>query len=268
VTTCLNCRTAGRVGQVSTLLTNFNQLRIILDKINMSYIRLLIIIVLNFVLSIANAQDSLQNNLALVEGVISDFDQNVKVGEIILFENIATNDIHQTVSNDSGAFNIELPYSQTYLIKIKGFNDAQNYIELNIPALKEEQSVVVYNVNIQFEPPKLFTLDMVYFEFGTSSLTKESFSEMEELLEFMKRKKLTVIEIAGHTDDVGEPEENLILSQKRAESVRSYLISNGIEAARVIARGYGEEQPIATNDTIEGRQMNRRTEVRILKEIN
>ena len=234
----------------------------------MSYIRLLIIIALNFVLSFANAQDSLQNNLALVEGVIRDFDQNVKVGEVILFENTLTKDIQQTISNDSGVFNIELPYAQSYMIKIKGFNDAQNYIELNIPPLKEEQSVVVYKVNIQFELPKLFTLDRVQFEFGKSSLTRESLSEMEELLEFMKRKKLTVIEIAGHTDDVGESEENLILSQERAESVRSYLIANGIEAARVVAKGYGEEQPIATNETIEGRQINRRTEVRIIKETN
>lgn len=234
----------------------------------MTNIRLPIIIALNFVLSFTNAQDSLQNKYALVEGVIRDFEQNVKVGEFILFENTLTKGIQQTISNDSGVFNIELPYGQSYLIKIKGFNDAQNYIELNIPALKEEQSRVVYKVNIQFEPPKQFTLDRVYFEFGKSSLTKESFAEMEELLEFMQRKKLTIIEIAGHTDDVGEPEENLILSQKRAESVRSYLISHGIEAVRVIAKGYGEEQPIATNDTIEGRQINRRTEVRIIKEIN
>jgi outer membrane protein OmpA-like peptidoglycan-associated protein len=84
----------------------------------------------------------------------------------------------------------------------------------------------------------------------------------------MKRKKLAVIEIAGHTDDVGEPAANLILSQKRAESVRNYLISNGIKAERVIAKGYGEEQPIAANDTSEGRQINRRTEVRIVKELN
>lgn len=234
----------------------------------MSYIRLPILIVLNFVLSFSSAQDSLQNKFALVEGVIGDFEQNVKVGEVILFENIITKDLFQTVSNDSGVFNIELPYSQSYLIKIKGFNDAQNYIELNIPALKKEQSRVVYKVDIQFVPPKQFTLDRVHFEFGKSSLTKESFAEMEELLEFMKRKKLTVIEIAGHTDNVGEPAENLILSQKRAESVQGYLISNGIEAERIIAKGYGEEQPIATNDTSEGRQINRRTEVRIINDLN
>ena len=232
----------------------------------MIYIRLITVIALNLVFHFSTAQDSIQHNFALVQGIISDFDQKVKVGEVILFENTATKVIHQTVSNDSGEFHIELPYSQNYLIKIKGFNDEQNYLELNIPALPQTQSRVVYKVNIQFEPPKLFTLDRVHFEFGKTSPTKESYSEMEELLEFMKRKKLTAIEIAGHTDNVGEPAQNLILSQKRAESVRNYLISNGIESKRIIAKGYGEEQPIATNDTVEGRQMNRRTEVRIIKE--
>lgn len=231
----------------------------------MFYIRLTIIIVLNLVLNFSRAQDSLQNNFALVEGKITDFEQNIKVGEIILFENIITKAIHQTVSNDSGAFNMELPYAQSYLIKIKEFNDAQNYIELNIAALKESQSRVVYNVDIQFVPPKEFTLDRVNFEFGKSSLTEDSFAEMKELLEFMRRKKFTVIEIAGHTDNVGEAEDNLILSQKRAESVRNYLIDNGIESIRVFAKGYGESQPIATNDTSDGRQENRRTEVRIMK---
>lgn len=234
----------------------------------MFYIRLTIIIALNFILNFSRAQDSLQNNFALVEGIISDFDQNVIAGEIILFENTMTKAVVQTVSNDSGAFNIELAYGQNYLIKIKGFNAAQNYIELNIPALKKEQSMMVYRVNIQLEPPKQFTLDRVSFESAKSSLTEDSFAEMKELLEFMRRKKLTVIEIAGHTDSIGEPEENLLLSQQRAESVRSYLITNGIEPIRVSAKGYGETQPIATNHTSEGRQKNRRTEVRIKNELN
>ena len=234
----------------------------------MFYIRLTIVISLCLILNYSRAQDSIQNNLALVQGIITDFDQKVKVGEVILFENTTTKVIHQTASNDSGKFYIELPYSQDYLIKIKGFNDAQNYIELNIPPLPQTQSRVVYKVNIQSEPPKLFTLDRVHFDFGKTSPTKESYSEMEELLEFMNRKKLTAIEIAGHTDNVGEPEKNLILSQKRAESVQDYLVSNGIESIRIIAKGYGEEQPIATNDTVEGRKTNRRTEVRIIQDKN
>jgi len=74
-----------------------------------------------------------------------------------------------------------------------------------------------------------------------------------------------VIEISGHTDDVGDDALNLELSQKRAESVRNYLIKNGIASNRVTAKGYGETQPIADNSTPEGKAKNRRTEVKILK---
>ena len=232
----------------------------------MFYIRLITVLALSLVLNYSRAQDSLQIKYALVQGIISDFDKKAIVGEVILFENTATNEVHQTVSIDSDVFSIELPYSENYLIKIKGFKDAQNYLELNIPALKEGYSTMVYKVDLQYKPPKLFTLDRVHFDSGKISPTKESYSEMKELLEFMGRKKLTLIEIAGHTDNVGEPEENLILSLKRAQSIRVYLVSNGIESERIIAKGYGEEQPVATNDTVQGRKENRRTEVRIIKE--
>ena len=255
------------VGALGTVFLAIGGLFFIIGmRLNMFYIRLITVLALSLVLNYSRAQDSLQIKYALVQGIISDFDKKAIVGEVILFENTATNEVHQTVSIDSGVFSIELPYSENYLIKIKGFKDAQNYLELNIPALKEGYSTMVYKVDLQYKPPKLFTLDRVHFDSGKISPTKESYSEMKELLEFMERKKLTLIEIAGHTDNVGEPEENLILSLKRAQSIRVYLVSNGIESERIIAKGYGEEQPVATNDTVQGRKENRRTEVRITKE--
>ena len=74
------------------------------------------------------------------------------------------------------------------------------------------------------------------------------------------------IEISGHTDDVGKEEYNRGLSQARAESVRDYLLGRGIAPDRVVARGYGESRPVADNATEEGRRINRRTEVKILRE--
>jgi outer membrane protein OmpA-like peptidoglycan-associated protein len=72
------------------------------------------------------------------------------------------------------------------------------------------------------------------------------------------------IEISGHTDNVGSNLYNQQLSEDRAKSVVEYLIDNGIDAGRLTYAGYGEEQPIATNETEEGRQMNRRTEFKVL----
>ena len=72
------------------------------------------------------------------------------------------------------------------------------------------------------------------------------------------------IEISSHTDSKGANDYNFKLSDNRAKSVVDYLISKGISSARLVYKGYGEEKPISTNDTDEGRQLNRRTEFKIL----
>ena len=74
------------------------------------------------------------------------------------------------------------------------------------------------------------------------------------------------VEAQGHTDSQGSDAYNLRLSQQRAESVREYLVSQGVEPGRITARGYGESQPIASNDTADGRATNRRVTLRIIGE--
>ena len=78
----------------------------------------------------------------------------------------------------------------------------------------------------------------------------------------MKGKIGEKIEIGGHTDSSGIEEKNVILSQQRADAIKEYLVKNGIPADEIIARGYGSTQPIADNQTPEGKQKNRRIEVR------
>jgi OmpA-OmpF porin, OOP family len=76
----------------------------------------------------------------------------------------------------------------------------------------------------------------------------------------MTHKKSARIEVSGHTDNVGKKKDNKRLSQKRADAVRAYLVSKGIDASRIDTIGYGDERPIAPNDTDQGRQKNRRIE--------
>lgn len=102
----------------------------------------------------------------------------------------------------------------------------------------------------------------IYFNTGSAELRPESEQELDRLVEIMRNSTLSV-EIGGHTDNTGTASGNQSLSQRRAESVRAYVVEAGIPAARITARGYGQEDPIATNDTEEGRQMNRRVEVKI-----
>ena len=211
-------------------------------------------------------QQSDSTTKAPVQVIVTDFENNPVEGEQIIFEGLNSKINYKGVSNSEGQFEIFLKGGETYLIKLKSIGEAKNYNSFEIPVLGNNESYGKTVLTIQFEQPKIFTLDNVEFEFGKSSLTEESYTELEELTEYMKLKEDLVIEIAGHTDNVGDEESNLKLSEARAAAVRDYLISQGISAERILAKGYGESQPIAPNTTTEGRQRNRRTEVRILSE--
>jgi outer membrane protein OmpA-like peptidoglycan-associated protein len=108
-------------------------------------------------------------------------------------------------------------------------------------------------------------LENVFFDFDRADLKAESFTELDLLFGIMHDNPDLRIKIDGHTDNVGGYEYNMDLSQRRAKAVFNYLVSKGIEKDRIEFRGYGDSQPVATNETKEGRSANRRTEVTLLE---
>ena len=103
----------------------------------------------------------------------------------------------------------------------------------------------------------------IQFETGKAVIKKASFPLMDKIAQSFIDNPDFVIEVQGHTDNVGKPAMNKRLSQKRAESVRNYLIKAGVDAKRMTAVGYGQEKPIADNKTAAGRKENRRVEFQI-----
>jgi outer membrane protein OmpA-like peptidoglycan-associated protein len=103
----------------------------------------------------------------------------------------------------------------------------------------------------------------VLFDYNSSSLRPESRATLGDLAGNFRRYTDEIIDVEGHTDSTGTPDYNQGLSEKRADSVKGYLIDNGVAASRVNAIGYGETRPKASNDTPEGRQLNRRVEIHI-----
>ena len=102
----------------------------------------------------------------------------------------------------------------------------------------------------------------IYFEFDDSKILDESLPVLNALLQLMQQNPNLAIEIAGHTDNIGSNEINLRVSERRAIAVRKWLVQNGINPSRLVAKGYGESQPMATNDDeFEGRELNRRIEL-------
>jgi outer membrane protein OmpA-like peptidoglycan-associated protein len=108
-------------------------------------------------------------------------------------------------------------------------------------------------------------LEGITFETGKADITPESESILQSALETMKTYPDMVVEISGHTDNTGDAQLNKTLSQKRADSVRNYLINKGIEPDRIIAIGYGEEIPRVPNDSSDHRRMNRRIEFKRIR---
>ena len=122
--------------------------------------------------------------------------------------------------------------------------------------------------NIYLSPLKVgetMLLSNVFYEVDSWQLKKESITELEKLKSLLMENKDIVVEIGGYTDSTGSDEYNRILSEKRALSVVNYLIENGISDDRLKHKGYGNSYPVGDNITTEGRQLNRRTEVKIIE---
>ncbi|MBL7861886.1 MAG: OmpA family protein, partial [Cyclobacteriaceae bacterium] len=108
-------------------------------------------------------------------------------------------------------------------------------------------------------------LNNIFFETGKATLTSQSRLELEKAMELLRVNTSMVIEVGGHTDNVGDDGFNMKLSHDRARSVRDYLVNGGVSSDRVQAKGYGELNPVATNESEDGRKANRRTEFIILE---
>jgi OmpA-OmpF porin, OOP family len=122
--------------------------------------------------------------------------------------------------------------------------------------------------DIYLQPIEIGTtvrLKNIYFDFDKTTLKKQSFTELNKVVEFLKQNGTVEIEIAGHTDNKGSDEYNQSLSQGRSQAVVDYLISQGIDSTRLAAHGYGESKPIDTNDTDAGQANNRRVEFTVVK---
>jgi outer membrane protein OmpA-like peptidoglycan-associated protein len=164
-----------------------------------------------------------------------------------------------------GSYKIVLPYGKQYsfIATVDGYYSISNYLDLTTISEYKEM-----DFNVEMKPIEIgetVRLNNIFFDFNKSVLRPESFQELDRVVKLMKDNPTIEIEIAGHTDNVGADEYNLNLSLERANSVVAFIVSKGISQNRIIAKGYGESKPIASNDSEEGKQLNRRVEFTILK---
>jgi outer membrane protein OmpA-like peptidoglycan-associated protein len=134
----------------------------------------------------------------------------------------------------------------------------------NTPGPKDNKGCPVIEQEI-IEVLKM-AFDNLEFETGKDIIKEESKPSLDDLATVLLKKSTWKLEISGHTDNVGDDNANMVLSKKRAESLKNYLVSKGVEATRLNALYFGETKPIADNNTPEGRKKNRRVEMKIVIE--
>lgn len=124
-----------------------------------------------------------------------------------------------------------------------------------------------FNIRVYLQPIEIggkVVLQNIFFATNKFDLQDESRTELQKLIDFLTQNPKLQIEVSGHTDNKGTMQANQVLSENRARSVYQYLIANGISADRLSFKGFGQTQPIASNDTEDGRSQNRRTEFKIV----
>lgn len=112
---------------------------------------------------------------------------------------------------------------------------------------------------------EVMRLSNLIFEVGKSRIDPESYNELDLVVNMMNENPKMVIQLEGHTDYLGDPKENLKLSQLRVESAKGYLVSKGVQKNRLKTKAFGGTQPLSRDNTPQGHRLNRRVEVRILQ---
>lgn len=164
----------------------------------------------------------------------------------------------------NGKYQQEIPGLGWYLFTAS----AEGYLNTTDSVQVDNLEITPVVKNIFLTPIEVgitVRLKNIYFDFDRTTLKPESFVELNKVVDFLNQNPKVSVEIAGHTDAKGSDTYNENLSQGRSQSVVDYLVSQGIDRARLQAHGYGESKPIDSNETEEGRANNRRVEFTVLK---
>jgi outer membrane protein OmpA-like peptidoglycan-associated protein len=204
-----------------------------------------------------------------IRGTVYDTKTRKPIGARIFYETLPEGKEVGIANSDpvTGDYQIILPTGVLY-----GYlAESEGYLSVNANIdLKETEEYDELRKDLFLTPIELgasIRLNNVFFEFDKYDLKEESYPELNRTIDFLNENPEMRILVSGHTDNVGSEQYNMELSQKRAEAVVQYMIEQGnIPEERLVARGYGETMPVVSNDDeAEGRELNRRVEMKILK---
>lgn len=202
-----------------------------------------------------------------VSGKVYDAKTKQPLGtQIELFDLATSKRVALLNSNEGdGSFLVCLPSKKDYALSIQ--KTGYLFHSENFSLKKPKGELKNFQLNVPLEPIAVgnkVVLKNIFFETDKYELKPESKAELQKLIDFLNQNAKLKIEISGHTDNQGSAAHNKVLSQNRAKTVYNYLITNGIDSARLSYQGYGFDKPIATNSNEIGRALNRRTEFKVV----
>ena len=210
------------------------------------------------------------NPVVLVSGNVYNIKTKQPLSASLIYETLPDGTVvgNGISSAQDGAFKFVLPFDKNYSIRASADHFFAISENLNLDSLVKAGYKEIHKdlYLAPIEIGQVVRLNNVFFDFDKSNLRNESFVELDRVVQLLKENPAIEIEMSAHTDSKGADDYNYRLSDNRAKSVREYIISKGIAENRIVSQGYGETKPVATNDTDDGRQLNRRVEFKIVKD--
>ncbi len=211
--------------------------------------------------------------VSLLKGIIADAKTKKPLPATVELIDLKTNQTVSRVQADAqtGQYAIVLPSAGEFALYVTtpGYLFKSLSFDFTQPVKTGQATGAAMTLSVPLEPAVTGTtaretLNNLFFELGRYDLANKSRTELDRLTGFLKANPALSIEVSGHTDDTGEAAANLTLSQKRAQTVASYLIQTGIAPTRIRATGFGETRPLVPNTSDDNRRQNRRIEWKVL----
>jgi OmpA-OmpF porin, OOP family len=203
--------------------------------------------------------------VVLVRGKVLNAKTNEPIGARISYESLV-NGTEIGIANSNpktGEYSIVLPAGEEYGFLAMSSDYIPVSENIDLTKLLEYKEITRDLRLVPIEKGATIRLNNIFFETGKFVLRKQSIRELDRLAKLLTERPTMAIEVSGHTDDVGTDESNMVLSRNRSKSVYDYLVTKGIEAARLTSKGYGETKPQLPNTNADNRQINRRVEFTI-----
>lgn len=220
-------------------------------------------------------EEARPQSMTYVEGKVTDSKTNLSLNARYQVISLETGDTLSQGRTEDGTFLLPIPVGAevAFYIEEQGYN----FASYNFKGESVQRIYEAYKVNVNLTPiekkaadvvvaeEKPIVLNNIFFETGKSNLLSSSNYEIIKLANLLIENKTISVRIIGHTDNVGDPASNQVLSEQRAKAVKMALVSHGITDSRISILGLGESTPIASNETEAGRSQNRRTEFVIIR---